>query len=68
VNPFGFTAIDIKAYYMGLTRSTWQQTSSSRLKGEFKMPKHNKHNCLADALAQADIFAKMLDAKPRKKE
>lgn len=28
-NPFGFTALDIKAYYMGATGCSWQDTRSS---------------------------------------
>lgn len=59
-NPFGIKAIDIKAYYMGLTGTTWTYTSSSRLPSWLQPINPNKHNALDDAIAQAEIFNKLL--------
>jgi ribonuclease T len=62
-NPFGIGALDIKAYYMGLSGVTWAETSSSRLPKEFRSSRAHTHNALDDAIAQAEIFKKLLDAR-----
>lgn len=54
-NPFGIGGIDIKALYMGATGCTWGETRSSL----FPVPKQDsaeKHNALADARYQAELF------------
>jgi len=58
-NPFGFSALDIKAYFMGLTGCTWDDTRSSRISEILKVETEIKHNALEDALAQARLFEKM---------
>ena len=62
-NPFGINAIDIKAYYMGFSGSAWVDTSSSRLPSWLQPSGRKKHNALEDAIAQAEIFAKLLSAR-----
>jgi len=62
-NPFGINAIDLKAYYMGFSRSAWVDTSSSRLPTWLQPVGRKKHDALDDALAQAEIFAKLLSAR-----
>ena len=59
-NPFGIGALDIKAYYMGFSGSAWQDTTSSRLPGRFKPMHQRTHNALDDAVAQAEVFNKLL--------
>jgi DNA polymerase III alpha subunit (gram-positive type) len=54
-NPFGIGGIDIKALYMGATGCTWSETRSS-LFPVAKQPSSDKHNALADAIYQADLF------------
>ena len=61
-NPFGINAIDIKAYYMGFSGSIWVNTSSSRLPSWLQPADHKKHNALDDAIAQAEIFSRLLSA------
>ncbi len=61
-NPFGIGGLDIKAYYMGFSGSTWRDTTSSRLPQEFQPELPHTHNALDDARAQAEIFAKLLAA------
>ena len=61
-NPFGINAIDIKAYYMGFSGSIWINTSSSRLPSWLQPADHKKHNALDDAIAQAEIFSRLLSA------
>ncbi|MGC9560591.1 exonuclease domain-containing protein [Brachymonas sp. M4Q-1] len=55
-NPFGFTALDIKALYMGATGSSWRDTRSSKI-AEYLNPKlSGTHDALQDARYQAEIF------------
>jgi DNA polymerase III epsilon subunit-like protein len=64
-NPFGFSALDIKAYYMGLTGSSWEDTKSSRMPEVLKPDHSNRrvHNALSDAVYQADILNRMFSQR-----
>lgn len=64
-NPFGIGALDIKAYYMGLSGCMWQETTSRQVPSTFQPSHPQTHNALDDAIAQAEIFEKLLDASPR---
>ena len=55
-NPFGFTALDIKAYYMGVTGSTWKGTRSSAMVSRLHLEPQKSHNALQDSVHQAEIF------------
>jgi DNA polymerase III epsilon subunit-like protein len=55
-NPFGFTALDIKALYMGATGCSWRDTRSSRIAERLKPRSSGTHDALRDALYQAEIF------------
>lgn len=56
-NPFGFTAIDIKAYYMGTIGCPWSETGSSHI-AELVRPKRKPdHDAVHDAQYQAELFA-----------
>lgn len=59
-NPFGFTAIDMKAYYMGLTGCRWKETKSSLMTARLKPYSAPTHNALDDARFQGELFALML--------
>jgi DNA polymerase III epsilon subunit-like protein len=59
-NPFGFTALDIKAYYMGLTGGSWADTRSSRIADQLRPQLQGDHEALADARYQAELFRLML--------
>ena len=56
-NPFGHSALDIKAYFMGKTGVEWGQTSMQQMSRHFLEERHLTHNALADAQDQAEIFA-----------
>jgi DNA polymerase III epsilon subunit-like protein len=58
-NPFGFSALDIKAYYMGATGSSWRETRSSAIESDLKPQHRSDHNALHDALYQAELFRLM---------
>jgi ribonuclease T len=55
-NPFGHTALDIKAMYMGATGCTWNQTTSSQMAKRLHPKKMGTHSALEDALYQAELF------------
>jgi DNA polymerase III alpha subunit (gram-positive type) len=61
-NPFGFTALDIKALYMGATGCDWASTRSSRIAGDLKPSLKGDHDALHDAQYQAEIF-RLIQAK-----
>ncbi len=65
-NPFGIGALDIKAYYMGLSGCSWQETAWSKLPQGFRAVHQQTHNALDDAVAQAEVFAKLLETQPRR--
>ena len=58
-NPFGFTAIDIKAYYMGFTGCSWSETKSSLMSKRLRPITQPSHNALDDAKFQAELFELM---------
>lgn len=59
-NPFGHSAIDIKAFYMGLVGCPWEETSMLYLSPRFLKGQQLPHDALADARLQADLFRKLL--------
>lgn len=63
-NPFGFAALDIKAYYMGATGCRWSDTRSSLVSARLKPHRLGNHNALSDALYQAELF-RLIRQMPR---
>ncbi|MBN1485654.1 MAG: 3'-5' exonuclease [Chloroflexia bacterium] len=61
-NPFGFTALDIKAFYMGLTGVPWTETNMSSLSARYLDHRQLSHHALRDAQDQAELFQKLLAA------
>jgi DNA polymerase III epsilon subunit-like protein len=55
-NPFGFTALDIKALYMGVTGCEWSATTSNKMSARLKPARHGNHDALQDAIFQAELF------------
>lgn len=55
-NPFGFTALDIKALYMGVVGGTWADTRSSKIAERLAPTRRGDHDALHDALYQAELF------------
>ncbi|RPI28234.1 MAG: 3'-5' exonuclease [Chloroflexota bacterium] len=68
-NPFGHTALDIKAYYMGLAGVRWYETSYKLLGARYLGPDHSlQHHALQDAIDQAAIFRFLLDEANRERK
>lgn len=55
-NPFGFTALDIKALYMGKSGCRWAETSSRQIAERLNPELSGDHDALHDALYQAELL------------
>lgn len=64
-NPFGHSALDIKAYYMGQMGVDWSETTLTHLSSHFLEEISLTHNALRDAQDQALIFQKILKQNPK---
>jgi hypothetical protein len=59
-NPFGISALDIKAFYMGaLGKAHWRETSKRHFDTSFLPQLPHTHNALDDAKEQAEIFLRV---------
>jgi DNA polymerase III alpha subunit (gram-positive type) len=67
-NPFGHNALDIKAFYMGLTGAKWSQTTIGHVAAYLNQPCSLTHNALADAQVQGQLFKALLDAARQRDE
>lgn len=65
-NPFGFTAIDMKAYFMGAAGCCWKETKSSQMAAVLKPLSAPNHNALDDARFQAELFSLMLAGRGKR--
>ncbi len=59
-NPFGHSAVDIKAVYMGASGKSWAETSGTYLHQRYPDGGKLTHNALEDAISQAVIFKGIL--------
>ena len=59
-NPFGFTALDIKALWMGAAGCTWADTRSSRMAERLNPATRGDHDALHDARYQAELFRRAI--------
>jgi DNA polymerase III epsilon subunit-like protein len=59
-NPFGYSALDIKAFYMGMTGALWAQSTFTHIATHYFEGRSLTHNALQDARDQALIFQAML--------
>jgi DNA polymerase III epsilon subunit-like protein len=59
-NPFGHTALDIKAFYMGCAGVAWAETSMQNVAPRYLSGRELTHHALRDAMDQAEIFRKIL--------
>ena len=59
-NPFGHAALDLKAFYMGLTGALWSETAMRYVAARYLSNHQLTHHALHDAQDQAELFRKML--------
>lgn len=55
-NPFGHSALDLKALYMGAVGCSWRNTTGSNMAAQLKPRLSGTHNALDDALYQGELF------------
>jgi len=60
-NPFGHAALDLKAFYMGLTGVQWSETTMRYIAARYLSDRQLTHHALRDAQDQAELFQKMLE-------
>jgi ribonuclease T len=65
-NPFGHAALDVKAFYMGLTGVHWFETSLRHVAARYGFRQELTHHALRDALDQAALFRSMLEEGRRR--
>jgi DNA polymerase III epsilon subunit-like protein len=63
-NPFGHSALDIKAFYAGRTGAPWSETSLRHIAARYGGVPSLSHNALADAIDQANLMVAMLHEQP----
>jgi len=59
-NPFGYSALDMKALYMGLTGARWSETSMRYVAARYLDGRPLTHHALSDAQDQAEMLRAML--------
>jgi DNA polymerase III epsilon subunit-like protein len=60
-NPFGHSAIDMKAFYMGWRGVPWRETGMDAVSEYLTGKRTLSHHALQDARDQAELFRKMLE-------
>lgn len=66
-NPFGYSALDIKSFYLGMAGGSWAETSMRFLSPRYLDGRTLSHNALGDARDQAALFSAIsLDATTRR--
>ena len=61
-NPFGHSALDMKALYVGLTGAPWGKSGLRAIADYFGIDQTLTHHALEDALFQALLCRRLLDA------
>lgn len=59
-NPFGHKALDMKALYMGIYHSSWEETSYHRIRNSLGINVPLTHHALDDAMQQANLLKVLL--------
>lgn len=67
-NPFGHSALDMKAYYMGKTGCTWKEATLKNMAAHVGITFTSlPHRALEDAIIQGNIFRKLIKMKKETK-
>jgi ribonuclease T len=64
-NPFGHSALDIKAYYMGMHAVKWSETSHAQVGNRYTVKQDRTHHALDDAIDEAEILRLMFEFQKR---
>jgi ribonuclease T len=60
-NPFGHSAIDIKALYLGFAGGEWKDTSMNLINSKLGLGNELSHHALEDARDQATLFLQIIE-------
>jgi DNA polymerase III epsilon subunit-like protein len=60
-NPFGHSALDIKALFLGLTGGEWKDTTMKMVNSKLGLEKALSHHALEDAQDQATLFMQIIE-------
>ncbi|MGD2163263.1 MAG: 3'-5' exonuclease [Anaerolineales bacterium] len=60
-NPFGHSALDIKALFLGLTGGDWKDTHMDAVNIKLGLGKPLSHHALEDAQDQANLFLQIIE-------
>jgi ribonuclease T len=63
-NPFGYSALDLKALFMGATGCGWWETSLRHMTTYLGIDAELPHHALQDAILQAAVFRGILGVVP----
>ena len=66
LNPFGYKALDIKAFYMGVYGVSWSDTSHNKVSAKLTHNQELPHHALKDAIMEADLFEMILEESLKK--
>jgi DNA polymerase III epsilon subunit-like protein len=64
-NPFGHKALDMKAFFMGMRGIQWTETGFEEITHHYQLKAALPHHALEDALAQAELFRRMLEEQSK---
>jgi DNA polymerase III epsilon subunit-like protein len=59
-NPFGYSALDVKALYMGVSGASWGDATLRHMAARYRLSPELPHHALEDAVAQAAVFRRIL--------
>ena len=59
-NPFGIAGVDVQSFDAGMTGASYSASRMKQMEGDFTEDFRITHNALADALAQAVLFERLL--------
>jgi DNA polymerase III epsilon subunit-like protein len=60
-NPFGHSALDIKALFLGLIGGEWKDTNMKAVNSQLGLEKNLSHHALEDAQDQATLFLQIIE-------
>ena len=64
-NPFGHSALDLKALFMGITGVEWSHTALADITAHLGLDATLPHHALEDAVIQAAVFRRLLEEAGR---
>lgn len=67
-NPFGHSALDLKALYMGVSGAPWHETSLHHMAKHYGLDIVLPHHALEDAILQAAVFRRVMEDHARQQD